>query len=909
MLYKNRRKGQIPADPISLSRMGARPVKDIAPHETMRGRPRRRKAIILFALLFLAVAVTHWGDSFCRMEHATAADASQGDQTSRGSLEGGPKSASLPAPMSKSLVPDLTEEERVWLREHPVITVAQDPDWPPIEFVDEDGDNAGITADYLKLIEQRLGVTFERVRNLSWQESYARLKRWEIDMTTSVTTTPERIEFWAFTKPYMNIPIVIFTQTDVTFVADLGELAEKKVAVVDGYAVCDWIPRDYPDIQLVKVKNATEGLDQLQNGRVFAYIDNMLVVSYYLAKLKVTNVKIAGETPYKNAQSMAVRKDWAILAGILQKALDSISPSERDAIYQKWMPIRYEHGFNYTLLWQALAIFTVIILFLLAWNRKLTREITHRKSVEKALGESDMRMRNILDNVGAYVFIKDTQYRYTYVNNKVCDLFGRQEGDILGKADDAFFSSSSVAEINLSDRPVIERGETVEREEDGLSATDRLPRSYWTVKIPLRDNSGQIYGLCGISTDITERKRGEDERRKLEERLLRAEKMEALGTLAGGVAHDLNNVLGIVVGYSELLVDDLEESGTARSKAMEILKGGQKAGAIVQDLLTLARRGLPSRKVLNLNHIVTECRNSFEFASVAAHHPKVRIDMDLEAHLLNMSGSAVHLGKSLANLLLNAAEAMPTGGAITIRTENRYLDRPISGYDEVREGDYVVLSVSDTGEGISPADLKRVFEPFYTKKVMGRSGTGLGLAVVWGTVKDHHGYVNVESREGEGTTFTLYFPVTREEVTPEAVAVSAAQYMGNGQSILVVDDVKEQRELAATMLRKLNYRVSTVSSGEEAVEHLRNHEIDLLILDMIMDPGLDGLDTYTRVLEIRPHQKAIIVSGFSESERVTRAQELGAGAYVRKPYLLERLGLAVKEELQRPARSVPQQKS
>jgi two-component system, cell cycle sensor histidine kinase and response regulator CckA len=174
------------------------------------------------------------------------------------------------------------------------------------------------------------------------------------------------------------------------------------------------------------------------------------------------------------------------------------------------------------------------------------------------------------------------------------------------------------------------------------------------------------------------------------------------------------------------------------------------------------------------------------------------------------------------------------------------------------------------------------------------------LAVVWGTVKDHLGYINLESEEGKGTTFTLYFPVTREELTPEAVAVSASEFMGNGESILVVDDVKEQRELASAMLTKLRYRVSSVSSGQEAVEYIKENTVDLVVLDMIMDPGMDGLDTYAKIVKIHLHQKAIIVSGFSETERVSKAQELGAGAYVKKPYVLEKLGLAIRKELDRP---------
>jgi CheY-like chemotaxis protein len=288
-----------------------------------------------------------------------------------------------------------------------------------------------------------------------------------------------------------------------------------------------------------------------------------------------------------------------------------------------------------------------------------------------------------------------------------------------------------------------------------------------------------------------------------------------------------------------------------------------------------------------------------EFQSLSSYHSSIQIKIDLEPDLLNISGSSVHLGKTIFNLVSNGSEAMPKGGVLTIKTANQYLDKPIQGYDEVREGDYIVLSVSDTGEGIHAADLKRIFEPFYTKKVMGRSGTGLGLAVVWGTVKDHHGYIDVQSEEGKGSTFTLYFPVTREEVTAEHEAVSLSEYKGKGESILIVDDVKEQRNLATEMLKKLNYDVSSVASGEEAVVYLKDHPCDLLILDMIMDPGMDGLDTYKSVLEICPKQKAIIVSGFSESDRVNAAQALGAGVYVRKPYVIEKLGLAVRKELNR----------
>ena len=182
---------------------------------------------------------------------------------------------------------------------------------------------------------------------------------------------------------------------------------------------------------------------------------------------------------------------------------------------------------------------------------------------------------------------------------------------------------------------------------------------------------------------------------------------------------------------------------------------------------------------------------------------------------------------------------------------------------------------------------------------MGRSGTGLGMSVVWGTVKDHKGYINVESTPRKGTTFTLYFPVTREEIVSDRSLHPIEGYMGKGESILVVDDKEEQRDLASKVLNKLCYSVTTVASGEEAVKHMRNNSVALLVLDMIMDPGMDGLEAYKKILKLHPGQKAIIASGFSETERVKEAQRLGAGTYVRKPYTLEKIGLAVKEELEK----------
>lgn len=409
--------------------------------------------------------------------------------------------------------------------------------------------------------------------------------------------------------------------------------------------------------------------------------------------------------------------------------------------------------------------------------------------------------------------------------------------------------------------------------------------------------SGKPERIIGILRDISEKKAIEKEKQDLEERLNRSRKMEALGLLAGGVAHDLNNILSGVVTYPELLCMDLRPDDPLYKDLEIIRSSGQKASDIVQDLLTLSRRGVVTKEVLNFNDIVASFMATPEFEKIISFHPHVRVDKNLAARTPFVNGSRIHLEKTLMNLISNAAEAHIDPGQITISTENRHLDAPLSGYDRVEKGDYLVLRVQDEGSGISDEDLSRIFEPFFTKKVMGRSGTGLGMAVVWGTVQDHAGYIDIIRGDGRGTTFELYFPVAAHPPSQKDNSVDLASLKGNGQTILIIDDIESQRKVAETALTKLGYEVASVHSGEAAVDYIADHPADLLLLDMIMDPGIDGFETYRRICNISPGQKAIIASGYSHTRKVEKTLELGAGQYIKKPYTLETLGIAVKKEL------------
>ena len=530
---------------------------------------------------------------------------------------------------------------------------------------------------------------------------------------------------------------------------------------------------------------------------------------------------------------------------------------------------------------------------------QLAISIANTLAFEK-LQTSEKKYRELVQNANSIILRLDTGGKIIFFNEFAQRFFGYTEKELIGKYAGSIILPVSGANRSRfeklteflqkdPERPVVSENETVKK-------SGKMVWIAWTYR-PIFNDDEKFIGVLCIGNDITELKQASREKEELQLQLQRAQKMEAIGTLAGGVAHDLNNILSGIVSYPELLLMDIEEDSPLKKPMLTIQKSGERAAAIVQDLLTLARRGVEATEVVNINEIVSDYLLSPEHTKLEQIHANISVEKRLDKNLLNILGSPVHLSKTVMNLVSNSSEAMPEGGKIVVTTENRHIDTVKIGYDDIDKGDYVTLTVIDSGIGIEEKDIERIFEPFYTKKIMGRSGTGLGMAVVWGTVKDHRGYIDVTSTEGVGTEITLYFPVTRKVFTPQAEVPSIQHIIGNGESILVVDDVEDQRQIAAKMLEKLGYTVLTVSSGEEAVEYLLDHTIDLLVLDMIMEPGIDGLETYQKIIEFRPEQKSIIASGYSESARVKEAQRLGAGTYIKKPYLMQNIGWAIKAEL------------
>ncbi len=530
-------------------------------------------------------------------------------------------------------------------------------------------------------------------------------------------------------------------------------------------------------------------------------------------------------------------------------------------------------------------------------KKKTIEALEQAKQYSAELNDNRNFLDAILDNIPNVVFVKEAKkLRFVLFNKAGETIIGVPARDIIGKSDFEVFQEEEARHFTQMDRDVLAGKQLVDIPEESVFTPQSGLRTLHTRKIPLLDKQGVATHLIGISEDITEIKRTARKNEALEKQLQQAQKMEAIGLMAGGVAHDLNNILAAITGYPELIIKKLPEHSELRKPLSVIRDAGRRAAAIVADLLTVAKGAATARIPVNLNELIKEYLNSPEFQKLAKGYPGVDIKTHWAPDIPLMSASPIHINKIMMNLVNNAAEAIESIGTITISTTTTSILPTDASGRMPAPGNYILLQIRDSGTGISQADLEHIFEPFYTKKTLGRSGTGLGLAVVWNTVQDHNGRILVDSSP-QGTSFSLYFPVASDTETimehPEATAAPN----GHGEKILVVDDEPHMRDLACQMLESCGYQAAAVSSGEQAIEAVRQCPPDLIIIDMLMPPGLNGKETYLEIIKKHPAQRAIIVSGFSESNDVIEALAAGAHRFIYKPYSTEQLARAVKDAL------------
>jgi PAS domain S-box-containing protein len=546
-----------------------------------------------------------------------------------------------------------------------------------------------------------------------------------------------------------------------------------------------------------------------------------------------------------------------------------------------------------------LLLLTVVAGALLALRLRRQRDLVGQ--TQSALQRANQRFVVVTNCVPDVIWSMDLAGRFTYVSPSVERVYGWTVDEFLklsrqDVATETQFEKGSALlqqELGAATSPGYGRGrvfvvEAEHRRRDGSHFWVELNTTLsWS-------DDGRPIGMTGVARDITERKRAEDEREKLWAQLSQAQKMESIGRLAGGVAHDFNNLLTVINGYSGLLLDRLNPADAMGGPLGEIHKAGERAAQLTRQLLAFSRKQEVEWKQVDVNALILETQNMLQ--------RMVGEDIEIAVELAEDAGSVQadtgHLTQVLMNLAVNARDAMPSGGRLSIATANVELDEEYAAsHPGMSMGQYVRVAIRDTGMGIDEKIRERIFEPFFTTKSAGK-GTGLGLSTVYGIVRQAGGSIDVESETGSGTTFLIYLPRTEETAAPGANEPTAREAQKGTETILLVEDLVELRNLAAIGLRHHGYRILDASGGDEALVLAEHHEgpIHLLLTDMVM-PGMTGQELAKQLQTLRPEAKVLYMSGYPGDRITPQGLRDGGSAFIAKPFTPDSLAAKVRSVL------------
>ncbi|MFH1476540.1 MAG: response regulator [Verrucomicrobiota bacterium] len=651
----------------------------------------------------------------------------------------------------------------------------------------------------------------------------------------------------------------------------------------------------------------------MANARILIVEDEIIVakdIQNSLTGLGYTVAGVADSGAEAVERAGVLKPDLILMDVMLKGAMDGIEAAER--IRRKHsVPIIYLTAYtDDDTLRRAKATEAFGYLLKPFEDRELRTTIEmalYKHTMERKLCESREWMETTLRCISDAVIATNAVGCIQFMNTKAETLTGWKSADAIGrKLTDVFclMKANATADYENNLTAILENGAVLHADTDAsLISKDgrQIPIDHSTA--PIRDEHGAVLGVVASFRDITEQKNAKTRECQLQDRLFRSQRMESLGSLAGGVAHNLNNILGPMVNYPDLIIKNLPADSALRQDLEIIRNSACKAVDIIRDLLTLGRIGHFPMEPLVLNRIIELVVHSSVYIKLQQDAPLVVVDLQWDADQPAIQGSADLLQKLVENLLIHAFDAMPQGGRLTLATTVEQVHAPVAGYELINPDTYVVLHVMNTGPVITEQELNRMFEPFYTgDKTRLQKRSGLELAIVYAVLKEHNGFIDVRALPGnKGSDFVIYFPVSG--VLPEIRESFAPSDFRGNETVLVVDDDENQRHIVARWLRTGGYKVLTAHNGQTAIELLdsttreQGPAIDLVLLDMIMADDFDGLDTYKKMLEFNPRQKAIMVSGFAATDRIKEALKLGVGQYIQKPYDFDDLGRAVRREL------------
>jgi PAS domain S-box-containing protein len=521
-------------------------------------------------------------------------------------------------------------------------------------------------------------------------------------------------------------------------------------------------------------------------------------------------------------------------------------------------------------------------------------DVTGRVQAEDALHWEQFLMNMLLDTTPDAIYFKDTQSRFLRVNRAMAARCGVADpAELVGKTDFDVFTPEHAAAAYRDEQEIVRTGNPLVGLEERETWPGRPDTWASTTKMPLRDAAGAIIGTFGISRDITER-------RSLEQQFRQAQRIEAVGRLAGGVAHDFNNIITVITGSTEMLLEDLAADDAQRQDLEEIRKAAQRAATLTRQLLAFSRKQVLQTRVLDLNAVV----RSLDRMLQRLIGEDVMLELALEPAVHAVRADPGQIEQVILNLAVNARDAMPKGGRLRIETANVVLDEAyVREHAGAVEGSFVLLRVSDTGIGMDAQIRSHLFEPFFTTKEAGK-GTGLGLATVYGIVKQSSGYIWVDSEPGRGASFKVYLPEVDEPVEAPGPPAQVAPPAGGGETVLLTEDDASIRGVATKVLTQKGYRVLSASDGQSALVMARTSpsEIRLLITDIVM-PGITGPELAASLRAERPDLRVIYMSGYtSDTEVLRRILEDGV-PFLQKPFTPGALALKVREVLDAAAKA------
>ncbi|MCX7957425.1 MAG: transporter substrate-binding domain-containing protein [Deltaproteobacteria bacterium] len=774
------------------------------------------------------------------------------------------------------------------------ISVVIDNNYPPYSFTDRDSGLKGISIDLWKEWEKQTGIRVY-ITGTNWLDAQRRMEAGEFDVIDTMFYTVERAEKYDFLRPYAKIDVVIFFERTISGITDVNSLKGLMVGVKKGDANIDFLRKNGIEY-LAEFDNYEDIVIAAKEKRIKIFVVDKPPGVYYLLKHKAEENFRFSEALYFGEFHRAVRKGNGELLKLIEKGFEKIPEQVKSDINEKWMGKSIgskKYAGTLKALLFLLSLFAILLAISYVWVvtlRRAVKEKTLQLEIEKekaenfakGLLESEKRFMNLYNNISDIIFTIRLNGKFTDMNPRGLKILEYTEAEIKGLALEDVVIPEDVEKAKGGIEARL-RGE--ERPFDFRIRTKSGKTLIVETKGTLLYEGGKPVAIQGIARDITQQK-------VIEERLLESQKLESLGLLAGGIAHDFNNILMSIINYIEFIKKDYGNKDLFLSDINHLRNSADRAARLVQQLLGFSRKQMILPQPLDINELIMNFQGSlFKFLG---ENIKTMLSLTEKRPVIFADRSQVE--QILMNIVVNSKDAMPSGGRITITTDVVHLENEVEG-NRSYNGDFVLISVRDTGCGISDENLKRVFEPFFTTKPVGK-GTGLGLPMVYGAMQQNKGFVRIESRINSGTEVRLYFPLSEKQVEEKTFEKAPPVASGNYSTILLVEDDDEVRTVIRQILNAYNFNVIEAKDTGEAVREYENNSdlIRLVISDIVM-PDRSGIELKRIINEKFKNARFLFITGYSEEVLRSRGIETGANEILYKPFNAMRILTAIEKML------------